>query len=121
VQRLFTMFPPGLPGVALLLLRESVAVASVAASYSQGHDMASTSHAAAILIATVLSLGFLTPIVVIADLALHALIWISHGIDSVALAGMVVFDAIALALLGPGAYSIDCYRFGRRVVVLPPP
>jgi hypothetical protein len=115
------MFPPGLPGVALLLLRESVAVASVAASYSQGHGAASASHVAAILIAAVLSLGFLTPVVVIADLALHALIWISHGIDSVTLAGIVVFDAIALALLGPGAYSIDCYRFGRRVVVLPPP
>jgi hypothetical protein len=115
------MFPPGLPGLALLLLRESVAVAIVASSYAQGLDSASASHAAAILIALVLSVGFLTPIVVIADLALHALIWVNHGVDNVALAGMVIFDAGALALLGPGAYSIDCYRFGRRVVVLPPP
>jgi hypothetical protein len=30
-------------------------------------------------------------------------------------------DALALALLGPGAYSVDSRRFGRRLVVLPPP
>ena len=28
--------------------------------------------------------------------------------------------AAALALLGPGAYSIDARVFGRRVIVLPP-
>jgi hypothetical protein len=28
--------------------------------------------------------------------------------------------AIALALLGPGAYSIDARIFGRRVIILPP-
>ncbi len=31
------------------------------------------------------------------------------------------FTAIALALLGPGAYSFDSYRFGRRVVEVPVP
>jgi len=121
VQRLFTMFPPGLPGLALLLLRESVAVAAVVASYSQGPVPAVASHAAAIVVALVLAVGFLTPLVVTADLALHALIWINHGVDSSALVCIVVSDAIALALLGPGAYSVDCYRFGRRVVILPPP
>jgi hypothetical protein len=115
------MFPPGLPGLALLLLRESVAVAAVAASYSQGDAPAMASHAGAIVIAMILSVGFATPLVVTADLALHASIWINNGVDNVALVGIVVSDAIALALLGPGAYSIDCYRFGRRVVVLPPP
>lgn len=28
--------------------------------------------------------------------------------------------AIALAMLGPGAYSLDAALFGRRVIVLPP-
>ena len=31
-----------------------------------------------------------------------------------------VLDALALVLIGPGAYSIDARRFGRRLVVLPP-
>jgi hypothetical protein len=31
-----------------------------------------------------------------------------------------VLDAVALALLGPGAYSLDAWLFGRRVTVLPP-
>jgi hypothetical protein len=26
-----------------------------------------------------------------------------------------------LMLLGPGAYSFDAHRFGRRLVILPPP
>ena len=40
---------------------------------------------------------------------------------SVGPTALVCLDALALALMGPGAYSIDSYRFGRRVVVLPPP
>jgi len=31
------------------------------------------------------------------------------------MAVVVGLDAVALALLGPGAYSVDSYRFGRRV------
>ena len=37
-------------------------------------------------------------------------------ITSVLVVSIIALDAIALALLGPGAYSIDSYRFGRRVV-----
>jgi len=66
-----------------------------------------------------LCVGFLTPIVAILALLFHVLAWSSLSIDS---AGMTatLLDALALAMLGPGAYSIDAYRFGRRVVVLPP-
>ena len=42
------------------------------------------------------------------------------GSGSVRLDVIVCFDALALALLGPGAFSVDSYFFGRRVVVLPP-
>jgi uncharacterized membrane protein YphA (DoxX/SURF4 family) len=31
-----------------------------------------------------------------------------------------ILTAAALALLGPGTYSLDMVRFGRRVIVLPP-
>jgi len=39
----------------------------------------------------------------------------SRTVDS----GMIV-TAIAIVLLGPGAFSIDGYLFGRREIVIPP-
>jgi hypothetical protein len=72
------------------------------------------------VISLALALGCLTPIVAIAALLLHALIWLRVGIDGDASAIMFSLDAIALALLGPGAHSIDSYRSGRRLVVQPP-
>ena len=39
-------------------------------------------------------------------------------IDSAA-ALIVTVNAVALVLLGPGAYSIDAYLFGRREIVIP--
>jgi hypothetical protein len=32
---------------------------------------------------------------------------------------LAVLQSVALWLLGPGAYSIDAKRYGRRVIVLP--
>jgi uncharacterized membrane protein YphA (DoxX/SURF4 family) len=65
--------------------------------------------------------GFLTPIVAILALLFHLIAWSSLSIDSVGMTAVALLDALAVAMLGPGAYSIDAYRFGRRVVVLPPP
>ena len=33
---------------------------------------------------------------------------------------IIVIVAIGIALLGPGAYSVDSYLFGRREIVIPP-
>ena len=33
---------------------------------------------------------------------------------------VIVTTAVALALLGPGAFSVDGYLFGRREIVIPP-
>jgi hypothetical protein len=64
---------------------------------------------------------YLTPIVAATGLVFHGFLWSGFGVGSVGVALAISLDAIALALLGPGAYSINSYRFGRRVVVLPPP
>jgi putative oxidoreductase len=114
------MFPPGLPGLALLLLRASTAIALLAECYSRQRDMPGWMQAAAILVSLALSLGYLTPIMAAMCLVLHTLIWSGLGIGNAAVATTICLDAIALSLLGPGAYSIDYYRFGRRQVVLPP-
>jgi putative oxidoreductase len=119
VQRLFSMFPAGLPGVALLLLRASVAIALLLEDYAHRQDLAVWIQVTAIFLSVATSVGYLTPIAAVMGLVLHGLIWSRLGTGSMVVI-IVSLDAMALALLGPGAYSFDSYRFGRRVV-LPPP
>lgn len=119
MQKLFSMFPAGLPGLALLLMRGSVGLALVLAVYGHRQVMPAWIHGIAIAISVALAVGCLTPIAAAAALVLNGFLW--FGADGVAVGVIFALDAIALALLGPGAYSIDSHRFGRRLVVPPPP
>lgn len=116
------MFPAGLPGLALLLLRLSVAVALLLRDYAYRDALPVWVHGTAIVISLVVSVGYLTPLAAAAALAYHMLVGIElgAGVDAVLVTLVPAIDALALALLGPGAYSVDSRRFGRRVVVLPP-
>lgn len=120
MQKLFSMFPVGLPGLALLLVRVSVALALLLTDYAHRHALTGWVHATAVLIAVTLLAGYLTPIAAASALVFHGLLWFGPGVDSAVVTVIFALDAIALALLGPGAYSIDSYRFGRRRVVLLP-
>jgi hypothetical protein len=120
MQKLFSMFPPGLPGLALLLVRAAVAFALLFTDYGHRTVLPVWVHGTAILIAVALSVGYLTPIAAATAFVFHVLLWFGAGADSTAVTVIFAIDAIALALLGPGAYSIDSHRFGRRLVVLPP-
>jgi hypothetical protein len=121
MQKLFSMFPRGLPGLALLLMRASVVLALLLADYGHRHMLPGWVHGIAIVVAAALAMGYLTPIAASSALAFDALLWLFVGVDSGAVAIIFALDATALALLGPGAYSVDSYRFGRRLLVLPPP
>jgi len=132
VQRLFTTFPSGAPGFGLLLLR--LAVAAVLAEHagvclfdagaSGGAWIVGVLAAAA---AVLLVLCFLTPlsaasaVVIAAGLALRVLPSPSRSAFAVGAATFAVtLAAAALALLGPGGFSVDAALFGRREITIPP-
>jgi hypothetical protein len=120
VQRLFSMFPGGCPGVALLLLRASVAIALLLESLAHGQGLSVWITGASLLAGTALCAGLFTPIAAAIALGLHVWIWWTLSAGTLATDTVISLDAVALSLLGPGAYSIDSRRFGRHVVVLPP-
>jgi len=116
------MFPPGGPGIGLLLLRISVAATFVLIVANRA-DL-STIHlifVGALLIALSLVIGLLTPYLsfVVCMYALVNLFGAGSRLDELLVVSLML-NAAALALLGPGAYSIDARLFGRRVVVVPP-
>ena len=120
MQRLFFMFPTGVPGIALLLLRASVAFALGVETYDRRNDLSGWIEASALLVSIALAIGALTPVAAALALALHVFIWLDASAGGAAWAAVVSVDAVALTLLGPGAYSIDATVFGRRVIRLEP-
>ena len=115
VQRLFSEFPRGWPGIGLLLLRLSVTTACLQACVGCEACTAWILLGLIILCAS-LCLGALTPLA--AALAVPVgLIAAANCINGAGLVVITEIDAVALAVLGPGAYSLDARLFGRRVIL----
>lgn len=132
LQRAFTTFPAGWPGVGLLLLRIAIggALILLGAAYCADPEPAMVWNWAAGALAAAsgasLLIGFLTPVAgVMAGLAGlgMALQWPSDVAQTVfdgrLIAILVAVMAAALALLGPGALSLDARLFGRREITIP--
>jgi hypothetical protein len=119
MQRLFSMFPSGAPGIALVLLRLSVAMTVLLVGYARRDQLAVVLLATLLVLATGLIIGFITPILAILAMAVQFAGSSGFTIPHTAFAAISLIDALALALLGPGVYSIDAVRFGRRLVELP--
>jgi uncharacterized membrane protein YphA (DoxX/SURF4 family) len=133
VQRLFTTFPGGSPGLGLLLLRLAVTTVLVTHGTACLGDPAAslaawTVCALAVVTGGLLLVGFLTPLsgalasALAAGLAFSVLPSPRTNVfapDAPTLVLVLVLTAAALALVGPGAFSVDAALFGRREIAFP--
>jgi hypothetical protein len=110
------MFPPGWPGFALLLLRVSAAVTGMMSVTEWYHQTPGLYLLGAIPVAAALCAGFLTPLAALLAIAVHLLRFaVSSG--NALWVGVTIANTLALAMLGPGAYSVDALFFGRRLLL----
>jgi uncharacterized membrane protein YphA (DoxX/SURF4 family) len=133
LQRLFSTFPGGKPGIGILLLRAAVGFTAIGEGVlcflcqsgpTVGHWILGSVLTAS---GAILAIGFVTPLAgICVGLCFFgiALSWLPAPVwgmqDARMIAFGVVITAIAISLLGPGAYSVDGRSFGRREIVIPP-
>lgn len=133
LQRLFSTFPGGWPGVGLLLLRATAGVAAVVSGAASLLESAPAPTAGAMVIGlaavgcgVLLLIGFLTPGAAVltalgsAGATLPGCPALTASLfEAKPTAGFLIVMAVAILLLGPGAFSVDCLLFGRREIIIP--
>jgi uncharacterized membrane protein YphA (DoxX/SURF4 family) len=129
MQRFFSTFPGRWPGAGLLLLRGAVGTAAVIEGgilLTRGESPEARTLAVALVAmgaGASLLIGFLTPVaaalVVLGGTAM-AQTWLPAPMDNAdgILPVFVAAVAAAIVPLGPGAFSVDAYLFGRREIVI---
>jgi|1185.fasta_scaffold355037_1 putative oxidoreductase len=115
MQRLYTTFPNEWPGAGLLLLRLAEGIPSLLEgtlhTLSSGATLATLPYAADILSGLLLTLGFWTPIGgLLQALVEFSSVLAGDGYEHI-VRGMI---GLSLAMLGPGAWSVDARLFGRK-------
>ncbi len=119
MRRLFWTFPNGLPGIGLLLLRIALSGAQVDGVVLTWQNQPSGPGLALSIVEAISALGllvgFFTPLWSASTGLIE--VW-KAGADPVALLphGLMASIGASLALLGPGAVSIDAWLFGWRRV-----
>jgi putative oxidoreductase len=125
VQRLFSTFADGWPGVGLLVLRLLTGVTLILSAISSIREgsppLFVTLQTIGIAAGIALLVGLFTPVAAV--LAAFAETWIaiwrfsSHSGDPWMALTQAILAAV-LAMIGPGAWSIDARRFGRKHIDL---
>jgi uncharacterized membrane protein YphA (DoxX/SURF4 family) len=130
LQRLYSTFPGGLPGVGLLLLRAAIGERFISEGCGYLLSDRGINLETSIISLLFVTLGFaiavgiLTPVAgglsALAGIAFH--LW--HPMPGreflvgYLLTPNIIIMATATACLGPGALSVDAYLFGRRKIVI---
>jgi putative oxidoreductase len=121
LQRLFSTFPDGWPGFGLLLLRLGAGIALVCLAVSGflavREPVSIARDSVAAIAGVFLATGLWTPVMG-ALIAMDEL-WIALSVYSSHREGqwihiLVAVLTAAVAMLGPGAWSIDARLFGRK-------
>jgi uncharacterized membrane protein YphA (DoxX/SURF4 family) len=122
LQRLFSTFPRGGPGVGLLLLRicfviALISLAPTSISETSSQTIGIVQFGIAAFAGLFLVVGLWTPVMGVVA-ALDEM-WMAVTLDAPGQGGMWVHTVLAVlgvsvAMLGPGAWSIDARLFGRR-------
>ena len=121
VQRLYSSYPSGIPGVALILLRLSVAVLLFASGDSRSALVgASPLFFFSLALAVALCAGGGTKFAAFLALVVQALMLVRSPEENVVLRTIFMAQSLSTAMLGGGYYSIDGFMHGRKRVIFPP-
>jgi uncharacterized membrane protein YphA (DoxX/SURF4 family) len=120
VQRLFSTFPEGSPGIGLVLLRLAIAIPLI--HQATAGLLNGTWLAPLVLVAAgaalLLLVGLWTPLAGAIVAAAAFGFTVSHPAEAGTFLHFGMLGA-ALALLGPGAWSVDARLFGRKNIQIP--
>lgn len=133
MQRSFSTFPGGRPGIGLLLLRASLGSTAIVQAALCFFDQAPDSWGArivsalSVVIGATLLIGIFTPIgsglIALGSVGI-ALSWLPSpcpgSIHFNLTTIYIIIMATAIIFLGPGAFSLDSRLFGRREIQIPP-
>ena len=122
MQRLFSGFPDGKPGLSILFLRFGVGISlvydGIIGLYRTPSFVALTQELLALGAGILLLAGLFTP--VSGTLAAVLELWIAFsGAYNLRAALLLAALGAALAMLGPGAWSVDAHLFGRKRIDIP--
>jgi len=118
VQRLFSTFPEGWPGAGLVFLRAVVGIAPLRHGVAGLLNVLFIPHLIAAGAAALLLLGLWTPVAGVLLAVAECFLALSHPADPWIHILLGAFG-IAMAMLGPGAWSVDAHRFGRKRIQIP--